>query len=237
MKKKNRLLISLLLIGLVLIITNSCMKDDANKDDSLTFGTLTDIDGNIYKTITIGNQTWMAENLKTTKYSDGTLIGTTSPASLDIFDENFPKYQWVYNGTESNVSTYGRMYTWYALTSSCNICPSDWHIPTDSEWESLIDYLGGYEVAGSKLKETGLTHWQSPNEEVTNETGFTALPGGYRFYYGGFFDLGKYGIWWTSTEASTIFARMHYMEASSGIVGWNIADKKIGYSVRCIRDY
>ena len=103
--------------------------------------TISDIDGNVYKIIKLGDQWWMAENLKVTKYSNGDLIGTTIPATLDILGESTPKYQWAYDGNENNVSTYGRLYSWYAATDNRNVCPAGWHVPGDSEWTILTDYL------------------------------------------------------------------------------------------------
>ena len=100
-----------------------------------------DIDGNIYPTVTIGTQIWMAENLKTARFSNGDLIGTTTPATLVIEEEDTPRYQWSYDGNESNVGEYGRMYTWYVAADKRNVCPSDWHVPTDAEWTVLTDYL------------------------------------------------------------------------------------------------
>jgi uncharacterized protein (TIGR02145 family) len=113
--------------------------------------TVKDIDRDIYKTVTIGTQVWMAENLKTTKYSNGDSIGTTTPATLDITTEKTPKYRWSYGGEESNVAKYGRLYTWYAATDSRNVCPTGWHVPTDAEWTTLTNYLtnNGYGYKGS----------------------------------------------------------------------------------------
>jgi uncharacterized protein (TIGR02145 family) len=182
----------------------SCKKIDQiapiNFNKSITYGSMTDHDGNTYKTVIIGTQIWMAENLKTTKYNNGELIGTTTPATTDISDEPTPKYQWAYDGNEGNVATYGRLYTWYAVNDSRNVCPTGWHVPSDPEWTTLTTYLGGESVAGSKLKETGTTHWQSPNTGATNETGFTALPGSLRYQDGMFDFIGGYGYWWSSTE-------------------------------------
>ena len=164
-----------------------------------------DGDGNTYGTITIGAQVWMASNLKTTKYSNGNPIGTTTSATLDISNATTyptPKYQWAYAGTESNVATYGRLYTWYAATDTRNVCPTGWHVPADSEWATLTTYLGGLSVAGGQLKETGTSHWQSPNAGATNTSGFTALPGGSRTNDGTFYSIGGYGYWWSSTEGT-----------------------------------
>ena len=165
--------------------------------------TVQDINGNVYPIITIGKQVWMKEDLKTTRYSNGDSIRTTTPATLDITNEPTPIYQWAYDGDESNVEIYGRLYTWYAAIDDRNICTTGWHVPTDTDWSTLITYLVGVSVTGGKLKETGITHWKSPNNGATNESGFTALPGGYRYGSGTFFDIGSTGNWWSSTEVSS----------------------------------
>jgi len=198
--------------------------------------TVKDIDGNVYKTVTIGTQVWMAENLKTTKYRNGDLIRTTSPATLDISGESTPKYQWAYDGNESNVATYGRLYTWYAVTDSRIVCPTGWHLPSDGEWITLTTYLGGESVAGGKLKEIGTTHWNSPNTGATNETGFTAFPSGYRNHYGICYDIGNYGYWWSSTELSATSAYYRHMSYGNSYVYRNYLAKDYGFSVRCLRD-
>ena len=122
----------------------------ASSSDNITLytvgSTVTDIDNNVYNTVIIGTQIWLKENLKVTKYRNSDTITTT----------------WAYNGNESNVSTYGRLYDWYAATDSRGLCPTGWHLPTDAEWTTLTDYLEGLSVAGGKLKEAGTTHWNSP---------------------------------------------------------------------------
>jgi len=155
-------------------------------------GVVKDVDGNSYKTIKIGNQIWMAENLKTTHYANGDAIPDGTGAG-DISGETDPKYWFAYVDDLNNVTTYGRLYTWYTVIDSRNVCPDGWHVPTDTEWTTLTDYLGGTSVAGGKLKETGTTHWTTPNTGATNETGFTALPGGYRSNNGAFLCIGIYG--------------------------------------------
>ncbi|MGD0756749.1 MAG: fibrobacter succinogenes major paralogous domain-containing protein [Bacteroidales bacterium] len=231
MKKKNRIWISILtVIGFVLILQNSCKKADE------TSNAVADKDGNVYKTVTIGTQVWMAENLKTTKYLNGDLIGTTTPATLDISSDSTPKYQWAYGGDQNNVATYGLLYTWYAVTDSRNICPTGWHVPTDVDWSTLTTYLGGDSIAGRKLKETGTTHWASPNTGATNETGFTSLPGGYRGYLGGFYYIGYAGYWWSVTEydADNAWYRGMYY---NGIYDHVLSNsKKAGFSVRCLKN-
>ena len=116
------------------------------------------------------------------------------------------------------------------------VCPSGWHLPSDAEWTQLTDYLGGESVAGGKLKETGTTHWLSPNTGATNETGFTALPGGYRYDNGPFSDIGYSGYWWSATEGSTDYAWYRNMYYSSYVVDSYLNGKELGFSVRCVRD-
>ena len=198
--------------------------------------TVQDIDGNVYPIITIGKQVWMKEDLKTTRYSNGDSIGTTTPTTLDMTNEPTPKYQWAYDGNESNVEIYGRLYTWYAATDDRNICPTGWHVPTDVDWSTLTTYLVGEYVAGGKLKETGITHWKSPNTGATNESGFTALPGGYRYGNGTFYDIGGTGNWWSSTEVSTNNAWCYTMYNNFRNVNKHYGKKTNGLSGRCIRD-
>ena len=197
-----------------------------------------DIDGNIYTTVKIGTQTWMAENLKTTKYRNGDLIGTTTPATLNISAETAPKYQWASAGIESNVATYGRLYTWYAATDSRGICPTGLHLPTDAEWTTLTTFLGGTDVAGGKLKEAGTSHWIGSNTGATNSSGFTALPGGFRATNGTGDGIGVTGFWWSSTEYSTNNAWYLYghTDISYAIISNNY-NKSNGFSVRCLRDF
>jgi uncharacterized protein (TIGR02145 family) len=137
----------------------------------------------------------------------------------------------------SNVAAYGRLYTWYAVTDSRNVCPTGWHVPTDAEWSTLTTWLGGESVAGGKLKETGTTHWNDTNEGSTNETGFTALPGGYRYVDGTCLDIGSCGYWWSSTEGSSTYAWLRYMYYDYTDVGRDFYDKLDGFSVRCVRDF
>jgi uncharacterized protein (TIGR02145 family) len=198
--------------------------------------TVKDIDDNIYNVIRVGTQLWMKENLKTTRYNNGDLIGTTSPATLDIRTETTPKYQWAYGGNESNVNTYGRLYTWYAITDSRAVCPAGWHIPTDDEWTTLTTYLGGTSDAGGKLKETETTHWTTPNTGATNESGFTALPGGSRGGNGPFSNIGTYGFWWSASEYDTDHAWSRYLAYDkSSITVVNGYYKFNGFSVRCMK--
>jgi uncharacterized protein (TIGR02145 family) len=143
-----------------------------------------------------------------------------------------------YDNSSANGEVYGKMYNWYAVNDSRGLAPSGWHIPSDAEWMTLKDYLGGESVAGGKMKETGTSHWQSPNEGATNESGFTALPGGYRDGVGGSYgDIGRVGHWWSSTEFDVTHAGEWYLSYyyTRGIFGRSSLDKN-GFSVRCIKD-
>lgn len=192
--------------------------------------TVTDIDGNVYHTITIGTQVWMLENLKTTKYRNGEPITylTEMQDSTGAYCD--------YENSAVNSSIYGRLYNYAAIHDSRNICPNGWHVPTNNEWSTLIEFLGGENIAGGKLKETGATHWNSPNTGATNESGFTALPGGARFD-DGFFQIGDIGVWWSSTEKNVYFAwSWQLWNGGQEIYNDNDYPKRYGFSIRCVKD-
>jgi uncharacterized protein (TIGR02145 family) len=220
------------LTGILLTFSYSCKKSTDNPNQSINDSTMTDVENNTYKVITIGDQVWMAENLRSTKFRNGDLI----PTSLaDVSVEANPEYQWAYNADETLVPEYGRLYTWYTITESRNLCPLNWHIPTDLEWENLKTFLGGESAAGNKLKEAGTSHWESPNTNANNETGFTALPGGYRTVSGQFVSLHLSNYLW-STSPDSLFALgqgLHFDDALFAKGGYYRA---AGVSVRCIRN-
>ena len=212
----------------------------------LTFTTLlADVEGNTYNTINIGTQVWMAENLKTTKYNDGTPIPniTDNTTWIALTTGAYSDY----SNTPANSITYGRLYNWYVVDNNAatkvasnggrNVCPTSWHVPSDAEWTTLTTYLGGESIAGDKLKESGTAHWASPNTGATNETGFTALPGGNRGGDGLYYIIGNYGFWWSSTEYSTWYAWKRNMHYDGTSVNRANDIKVLGYSVRCVRDF
>jgi uncharacterized protein (TIGR02145 family) len=227
---------------------------EANKTITFNFIPCTDGDGINYPIVQIGStkgttgnldpeankgvQIWMAENLRTTKYLNGDLIGSTSPPTLNISGELEPKYQWAYEGNEDNVTDYGRLYTWHAISDSRGLCPDGWHIPTDADWTILTDYLGGELVAGGKLKETGFAHWETYFDLATNETGFTALPGGSRSSTGTFLQMRYFGSCWSATEydASSAWYRIMEFLSSSVTRDYMAFTKKDGLSIRCVKD-
>jgi len=196
--------------------------------------TVKDIDGNIYKTICIGNQIWMAENLRVSKYRNGDPIPNIKNHE-EWFELN--SGAWCnYDNDISNDSKYGKLYNFYAVDDKRGLAPKGWHVPNEEEWETLITFLGGEDVAGGELKESGVIHWSSPNEGATNKSGFSALPGGYRDYFGPFYRIGNNGIWWRSTENNSSSARYRNLHYSNSNVYKDFSDKAIGYSVRCLKD-
>ncbi len=196
--------------------------------------TVKDVDGNVYKTLTIGNQTWFAENLKTTKFRNGDLIKTTLSPRQDIRNDFQPNYQWSFNGIEKNADIYGRLYTWYAITDDRGVCPVGWHVSTDAEWSALITFLGGEIIAYTKLREADNEHWLK-YDSGTNESGFTALPGGLRNSNGSFEDIGLSGNWWTSTGYDNSSAWYRRMDCNLSSVFRYLYRKRNGLSVRCVK--
>jgi uncharacterized protein (TIGR02145 family) len=201
-----------------------------NFNPDLVYDSIYDSEGNKYRTIVIGTQTWTAENLRSTKLNDGTEIPFV-PDGNGWASLTTPGYCWFNNDSVG----YGAIYNWYAVATA-KLCPEGWHVPTDDEWTILTDYLGGKSIAGGMLKETGTSHWQSPNTDATNGSGFTGLPTGYRNYGGGFNSIGNYGFWWTATEWSSTGA--WYRDV---FYGYNSVDrsntiKRSGATIRCIKD-
>ncbi len=222
---------TIFLLSMTLMILNGCKKEETTTDNRPT---VTDIDGNVYHTVTIGTQTWMAENLRTTKYSDGVNIPNVSDDTLWSYatDGGYCDY----NNTPANAAKYGHLYNWFAASSSHNLAPAGWHIATDDDWATLATYLGGDNVAGGKLKESGTGNWTSPNTGASNETGFTALPTGYRNFNGAFGGLGEVAQWWSSSEFSLgrgLYRSVSYDAAN--LTGGNYI-KSSGFSVRCVKD-
>jgi uncharacterized protein (TIGR02145 family) len=198
---------------------------------------ISDVELNSYKTVTIGTQQWMAENLKVSKYNDGTPV----PNVANDIEWNNTSAAWAYyNNDVTNNAKYGKLYNWYTVSPTTNgdknVCPTGWHIPTDAEWNILIGYLGGENIAGGKMKEVGLTSWDSPNTDASNTSLFTGLPGGYRYKDGNCYDIGNFGNWWSSTEYSTGNALNRFLNEVNGSAGKDNDDKKNGFSVRCLKD-
>ncbi|MEK7719983.1 MAG: fibrobacter succinogenes major paralogous domain-containing protein [Bacteroidota bacterium] len=197
--------------------------------------TITDVDGNTYSSVIIGTQTWMKENLKTTKFNDGTAILPVTDYSAWL-GLTTPAYCWYNNDASTYKDTYGALYNWYTVNTG-KLCPSGWHVPNINELTTLIEYLGGENVAGGKLKETGTIHWRSPNAGATNSSGFTALPGGYRTSTSitPFDSVGYKGYWWSSSPSAD---NAWYCVLFSGDATANkyYSRTESGFSVRCVKN-
>jgi len=212
-------------------------------------GTVTDIDGNLYKVVKIGNQWWMAENLKVTHYRNGATIPNVTD---DTEWSNRETGSYCNYGNNTNfVNTYGRLYNWYAVDDSRDIAPKGWHVPVDEEWKELEIFLGmgsgevnirGWRGTdeGGKMKESGTTHWISPNTGATNETGFTALPGGGRSsmenFEGDFVNNTLQASFWSSSDESSSQAWFRYLSYTHSDVRMNSISKRQGFSIRCVMD-
>jgi uncharacterized protein (TIGR02145 family) len=201
---------------------------------------VTDIDGNTYTSIIINGQEWMQQNLAVSKYGNGDAI-PTGLSNVTWQSTTIGAYA-VYNNDAFNNTLYGKLYNWHAVNDSRGLCPTGWHVPSDAEWNSVINFLdpsadGGNNVnnAGGKMKATNV--WNSPNAGATNESGFIGLPGGYRFYDGTNFDsIGNYGFWWSGEEYVSNFARGRRLSYDGFIVDRTTNNKQNGFSVRCVRD-
>jgi uncharacterized protein (TIGR02145 family) len=201
--------------------------------------------------VQIGTQIWKAKNLNVTKYNDGTLIPqVTDPIEWSFLSTGAWCY---YNNTTANSTTYGRLYNWYAVagiydaasaadpTLRKKLAPPGWHIPSDAEWITLVNFLGGQNVAGSKMKTTGTTQagtglWLAPNTGATNTSGFSGLPGGYRYSSGSFDFVNITGVWWSSSGATSAGSWVRFIKYNTEVAtrGWD--NHKFGYSVRCIKN-
>jgi uncharacterized protein (TIGR02145 family) len=218
--KKSALLFALLMF---LIIQNHAQ-------------TLVDIDGNVYNTISIGNQVWMKENLRVQHFRNGKAI----PNITDNMQwSNLESAAFcVYNNDTALRTTYGLLYNWYTVNDSNNIAPLGWHIPDQSEWQTLEAYLGGIDIAGGKMKEADTTHWISPNTGASNESGFTALPAGLRYHSNGQFmgigqscNMWSTTLWGSDTLALNCYLSYWFTKATNAGSWINM-----GYSIRCIKD-
>lgn len=215
----------LFLIALLPILAGSCKKDDSTK-------AITDTDGNVYHSVIIGTQTWMLENLKTTKYNDGTRIPNIADGPITATLTS-PVYCW-YENAVANKAAYGALYNWHVVNTG-KLCPLGYHVPTKPEWLTLMSYVGGISMAGGKLKETGTLHWTSPNTSADNSNGFTAISGGTGLN-GGFFNLGKTGNWWSTTPYADLGGEAMFMYYDK-VEAENLWQYKyVWLSVRCIKD-
>ena len=237
-----------------LTVTNGYGTDTESKSDYINVMSgsgesdmLTDYDGNTYSTIKIGNQWWMAENLKVTHYTDGTEI---------LLEENSTDWNNLgylgnalcyYDNSALNKSLYGTLYTWVAAMNGESssdtkpsgvqgVCPTNWHLPSEQEWLELTDFMGGADIAGGKMKTSGTMAWSSPNAGATNENGFTALPAGHRSFYGTFYRLGINTDYWSTSEANASEARYIFLSHLNSVVFYEENYKNYGFSIRCVKD-
>jgi uncharacterized protein (TIGR02145 family) len=208
----------------------------------LNYGSMTDQEGNVYKTIVIGTQEWMAENLNTSIYRNGDPIATGLTGSQWFNTINTLQGAWAYyQNNASNACPYGKLYNWFACVDERQLCPMGWHVPTDPEWTTLTDYLGGEAIAGGKMKTTGITAdatglWFTPNAGATNSSGFSGAPGGYRINQGPYSNLGYINYCWSSSEFDNDSARYRYLIYDDIDATRASGGKQNGFSVRCLRD-
>lgn len=213
----------------IMYIAISCKKDDIKPPDPVK-----DIEGKIYNTVKIGNQIWMAENLKTSKFNNGTDIPLIAN-ELNWSSLTTPGFCWYNNDATSNKEAYGGLYNGYSVSTN-KLCPAGWHVPDRSEWQQLSDFLGDTLQGGGKLKEAGSVHWLPPNTGADNNTGFTALPAGIRYFEGSFASLRNYTCYWSATETGSAdewYIGLYYRDAS---IIMDHRTKTHGFSVRCIKD-
>lgn len=230
MKTNSKLPVYLSVMTVIfLLFVTSCKKTE----ESLT---VTDKDGNVYNTIKIGTQVWFKENLKTTKYNDGSAIpNVTLKSQWDNLATD--AYCWYNNDANTHKETYGALYNWYAVNTG-KLCPTGWHVPTDAEWSILTDLLGDLNYAGGKLKEKSTSHWIDPNLGASDDYGFRALPAGDRYPAAGFefWGLGEYCAIWSSTERDATHAYYREIYNNSERIYEEATNIKFGFSVRCIKN-
>jgi uncharacterized protein (TIGR02145 family) len=217
-----------ILPGIIASLIISCGKKDQPPDP------VTDFEGNIYRTERIGDQVWMAENLKSTTFSDGTEIPVVTDAT-SWYELTTAGLCWYDNDEAANKETYGALYNYYSVISG-DLCPAGWHIPAWDEWEKLRNVLGDTLAGGGKLKEEGTAHWKTPNTGAVNSMGFTALPAGIRYFEGTFNTVTYFTSFWSSTESDNDKAWYLSLYYSDAVVAMNRTSKKDGFSVRCVKD-
>lgn len=237
---------ALFLISAISMSLYSCSEEDkedkgtngkstAQFNPSVTYGTMTDQEGNIYKTITVEGIIFMAENLRTTVYRDGTPIQNISDRSGWATTSEGAYCNYNNNNYTDSIATFGRLYNWYAISTG-KLAPEGWHVATNSEWVSMVEFNSGELLAGGRLKESGTAHWVSPNQGADNVSGFTALPGGTRQDDGLFGGIGYSGMWWTSTAYNNFECMGWVMRNDEASTNAFYASKESGFSVRCVKN-
>lgn len=227
---KNQFII--LMTGILFIV--SCGKTE---DTGFVCGdTITDIDGNVYHTVSIGSQCWTVENLKTTKYNDGSSIPNITDKAQWAEDSTFGAYS-LYNNADSNNVIFGKLYNWYAVRTG-KLAPTGWHVPSDLEWTALYNNLGGDSIAGGQMKDTS-SLWFSPNVGATNSSGFKALPAGYRYASGDYYIIREVAFFWSTTQIDTLASGYSWtceLNNTFKKAYRRVGSKGDGVSIRCIKD-
>lgn len=232
----------------LMLLAISCKKENStiqsssitNESSTQTFSTETNVTGElIARNIRIGTQVWMTKNLNVSHYRNGDRIPQVNdPDKWAALTTG--AWCW-YNNDSANCSIYGKLYNWYAVHDPRGLAPNGWHIPSDAEWTTLTDYLGGESVAGGKMKSTGTIEagtglWHAPNTDATNSSGFTGLPGASRGIDGWFDGIGTFGHWWSSSEFNTNQVWRRSLFSGNGNIYREYVLKPAGFSVRCLRD-
>ncbi|HLP73226.1 MAG TPA: fibrobacter succinogenes major paralogous domain-containing protein [Bacteroidales bacterium] len=213
------------ILCIMLITAAGCKKTEENI-------TLTDYEGNTYKTVMLGKQLWMAENLRTTKLNDGTKL-TNVTDGPQWGTQATPAYCWYNNDSASYKDIYGALYNYHAVKTK-KLCPAGWHVSSDEEWASMVALFGTPGMAGDKLCEAGNLHWRFATG--TDESGFSALPGGRRYVnYGLFLEMGTSAYWWTSTTQDGYHSLFRAIYTGMGVVS-GFEENGVGYSIRCVRN-
>jgi len=219
-------------VAVLMLLAISCTKESTIQSPVSSVENANQVVSNDLNSVAvkIGTQVWMKKDLATSTYRNGDKIPQVKNPTAWA---NLTSGAWCYyNNDQRN----GKLYNWYAVNDPRGLAPKGWHVPSDAEWTTLTEYLGGVTVAGGKMKETGTVHWQAPNTDASNSSGFTALPGGNRYYLGSFFDAGGYDYWWSSTEAASNAAYYRYLTYFYGTISGTTDLKTNGFSVRCLKD-
>ena len=224
----------------ICLLIYSCSSGDNENNQNVVIPTftqgpnLTDIDGNIYQSVTNCTQTWMQSNLNVSHYRNGNIIPQVTDENQW---DNLTTGAWRYHSNNTvNGVIYGKLYNWYAINDPRGIAPQGWHIPTLNEYNIFINCLGGESIAGGAMKEVGTIHWMSPNAGATNSSGFTGLPGGARFTLQPDVNINKVGGWWSMTPFNTDNSYLMWITAFRPIAEITASGNKAGFSVRCIKD-
>lgn len=232
---------SYLPLWILLISAYAISSCSSTADDEISIGSVTDIDGNTYSTVLLGEQEWMAENLRTSKYANGNQIPEVS-SHQEWRSLSYGAWSYLDNN-QSHGSNFGKLYNWQAAIDSRNVCPDGWHVPSKDEWNLLKDYLGGAVSAGGKMKSTGTIEdgnglWSSPNANASNQSKFNGNPGSFRNSLGEFLisSMGQIGCWWSSDSSNYSDSFVYILKSNNSLLEFSSFDKRRGVSIRCVRD-